>query len=190
MTIENLIKTIPPPAEPAYPYDGPWEHIQAQIGAQLPYDYKELLRLYGAGRFMRFFDIVGPTSPTAEGRLVNFMSAAHSSFIYDRQGSWFYDDPPLPIWPRPGGLLACGQTGWGDYIFWLTRGHVPEWPIVVWDRTREQLESFEYDLTDFLAEIAKGNIHSESFPGTWDPHPGGQAFMSAAAPWPGILSST
>lgn len=149
---------------------------------QLPQDYKELARLYGNGRFLEFFDIYTPRSPTTEGRLVNAVQMARSDFIYAAQGSHFFDLPPLPIWPRPGGLLACGQTANGDQIFWLTRGLVDEWPIVIWDRSCEEgirLHTFDCDLTDFLAEVAAGAIESEVFPGRWSPEAGGSAFRSS-----------
>jgi len=164
MTIENLVKVIPPPRDPIYAYDDGWDLYERVVHTPLPIDYKELMRLYGAGSFMEFFDICGPRSPTVPGKLEHVVSAAAIEFIQDIQGGFLFDDPPLPIWPRLGGLFACGWTWSGNYIFWLTRGLVSEWPIVIWDRNRQTLEHFEYDLTDFLAGVATGNIRSEIFP--------------------------
>ncbi len=167
MTIANLISAIPPPHKPTYAFSEPWDLVEGQLGSPLPIDYKELARLYGRGQFLAFFDIYTPKGPTLESRFFDAINIARATFLQEVQGSFIFDDPPLPIWPRPGGLLACGETGWGDYLFWLTRGPVEEWPIVLWSRERQQLESFEYDLTDFLAGVATGEIESASFPGKW-----------------------
>lgn len=184
MSIKNLIKAIPPPVEPTYAFDASWLHIEGGTGPLLPFDYKELIRLYGAGRFLGFFDICGPWSPTPEGRFDNIRTRARTDFVYAVQGSMIFDDPPLPIWPRPGGLMAFGETLSGGYLFWLTRGLVDEWPIVIWDWTHNELESFECDLTDFLAGVANGSIRSEKFPDTWRPDPTA-GFAVASPPWPG-----
>jgi hypothetical protein len=36
MTIEALIKAIPPPVLPAAPFEGPWEPLEYQLGTALP----------------------------------------------------------------------------------------------------------------------------------------------------------
>lgn len=177
MTIETLIKAVPPPAKPTYAFDEPWDTIQSQLTLQMPIDYKELVRLYGSGRFFEFFDIYAPRSPIASCRLIDAIQAVRSLFLQEVQGgSFIFDDPPLPLWPRPGGLLACGRTAWGDYLFWLTRGLPSEWPVVLWDRYQGQLTLFEYDLSDFLAGITNRTIGHDRIPGPTD----GPAFQSAS----------
>jgi hypothetical protein len=158
MTIENLLKVLPPPAEPFHVFEGPWEVIETQLRTRLPQDYKDLMRLYGAGLFAGFFAIYLPAGPTIGSCIVPTALGLQRSLI---------DDPSVPIYPRPGGLLVCGLTHNGEYICWLTRGSTPdEWPIVVWDvRPRceeEEYTTFECDLTDFIAGIiSRGNV----FPG-------------------------
>jgi hypothetical protein len=165
MTIENLTKVIPPPIAPTYRFRGEWESIEARIGLPLPQDYKDLVRLYGSGQFMNFYTVYVPTAPNKPGPFEHAIQAARHAFIYDMQGSLLLDDdPPLPIWPRKGGMLACGETGWGDLLFWLTRGDVSEWPVVIWDREKKTAATFEGD----LAGIWAGDVSADCLPYGWD----------------------
>lgn len=173
MTIETLIKALPPPLAPTYVFDGPWEPIEAAIGLRLPEDYKELARIYGSGTFMGFISIYDAVGPDPDCQLVPELSEVRRFF---RQ-YW----PDIPIYPQPGGLLACGSTNTGEYLFWLTRGLVSEWPIVVWDHDcleGEELELFEYDLTNFLAGLVTGEIRPRAFPEDMELQPGETAFES------------
>lgn len=148
MSIENLVKVLPPPTEPTGVFDGPWDVVERQLRTRLPQDYKDLIRLYGWGQFVGHFRLFHPIEPSGSNSLVPAVLRIQRSLA---------DDPTVPIYPRPGGLLACGLTYNGEYICWLTRGATPEeWPIVVWDvrpRSGEEFKTFECDLTDFIADI-------------------------------------
>lgn len=163
MTIQTLITAIPPPASPTYAFDGPWERIEAELGTPLPQDYKDLVRLYGGGGFMEYFIVNNPASPGPGGELI--------PEAYEVQKLFVEHHPHLPMYPKPGGLLVCGSSDNGEYLFWLTRGPVSEWPIVVWDHDCAQdkeLEVFECDLTDFIAGVVTGDIRPRAFPDDWD----------------------
>lgn len=183
MTIENLLKVLPPPVKPTYAFDGPWDVIEGQLRTRLPQDYKDLARLYGYGSFAGFFGIDVPAGPTRYSCLV------YKALMFQRA---LIKEQKIPIYPQVGGFLICGSTDNAEYIGWLTRGATPdEWPIVVWDaRPRseeEEFTTFECDLTDFIANII---VSGGVFPGydddeslAWvqqqppfepspDPHPG------------------
>lgn len=160
MTIENLIKAVPPPSEPFWAYKGPWGAIEGEIGVTLPPDYKDYIATYGAGQFMDFLSIYLPKSWTVHRRLGARVSeiAAMTREILLAGG----EEPPYPIWPDPGGLVAFGRTDSRDELFWLTRGEPKDWPVVVWDIGNEP-ELFECDMTDFLADLANGAIFKDVF---------------------------
>jgi len=176
MTIESLIKAVPPPAQPTYTFDGPWAPIEAELGTELPPDYKDLVRLYGSGRF--FLDWVGiytPLCPSAGGRLI--------PEVYVVQQFFLEYAPQFPMYPQPGGLLACGSTDTGEYILWLTRGPVSEWPIVVWDHDPadgKEIQLFECSITDYLAGIVTGNIPADGL----ELSDGELLFKPHPDPWP------
>jgi hypothetical protein len=176
MTIETLIKAVPPPAAPTYAFHGPWEPIEAELRTPLPQDYKDLIRLYGFGTFMGHLSVNGPTVPYDHCRLVPEAFAVQQMFVND--------SPHIRMYPQPGGLLACGNVQDVGYLFWLTRGPVDEWPIVIWDHDaseEDELKLFEFDLTDFLAGLITGDIPIDNSPENIEwfreqppfaPHPG------------------
>ncbi|MDB5434017.1 MAG: hypothetical protein JWR47_274 [Phenylobacterium sp.] len=157
MTIETLIAAIPPPAEPAGVFLGPWEPVEAEIGTALPRDYKDLVRVYGSGYYMEFFGIDVPRCPNLNIRLEHQVRLVSETFLYG-------DDVSYPLWPAPGGLLSFGGTDNGDSLFWLTRGAPADWGVVVWDRADLDFELFDCGLTSFLAGLATGEILPKAFP--------------------------
>jgi hypothetical protein len=177
MTIENLLKVAPPPAEPSAAFGGPWEPIEAQLGVVLPQDYKDFTRLYGLGDVLGFLGVNLPTCKSPYVRLIPEIAQTRHIF-HDPE------DFPYPLWPKRGGLLVCGRTDFGDYLFWLTRGPPDEWPIVVWGRGFQTIEHFECGLTDFLAGLIDGTIRPKEFPDDLDLVEGEAPFVSAPDTWP------
>ncbi|MFL5298465.1 MAG: SMI1/KNR4 family protein [Phenylobacterium sp.] len=159
MSIESLLEVVPPPQSPFEGFNGPWEPVEAELRLVLPPDYKDFVRLYGSGYFMEFLGICVPRTTNPNTRL-----EAYARVVCEAT----YEDDKLDclLWPRTGGLLPFGSTDNGDTLFWLTRGQPAEWPVVVWDRGLGDLESFECDLTDFLASLASGGILPKEFPET------------------------
>ncbi|MDO8379894.1 SMI1/KNR4 family protein [Phenylobacterium sp.] len=157
MTIENLIRVVPPPAAPDEAYLGPWEAIEADLGTPLPQDYKDFVRLYGCGDFMEFLGIHVPVFWSPYVRLQSEVRVICDT-LRDIQ------DRPYPLWPEPGGLLPFGKTDFGDYLLWLPRGPPDAWGVVVWDRGMGEFEAFDCGLTDFLAGLATGDIEPKEFP--------------------------
>jgi hypothetical protein len=156
MSIEALIKVVPPPAAPFEAFNGPWEPIEAQLKTALPPDYKDFVRVYGSGYWMQFFGIYVPRSRNPNVRLESQVPAICATF--------FDDENPYPLWPDPGGLIPVGQTDNGDYMFWLSQGPPADWGVVVWDRGLFGFERFDCDLTTFLARLATGEILPKEFP--------------------------
>jgi len=160
MTIENLIKAVPPPAATFEAFVGPWEEVEAELGTALPQDYKDFVRLYGRGYFMQFLGVAVPRSRNPNTRLelrVPRTSEAFRTFA----GS---EELPYPIWPAPGGLISFGSTDNGDELFWLAQGPPSDWRVVVWGRGLLEFEVFDCDLTDFLAGLATGTLLPKDFP--------------------------
>jgi hypothetical protein len=140
------------------PFTGPWEPVEAYLGTKLPQDYKDLVRLYGRGRFLEFLYVNLPGSPERRGSLEGELGLAREMINYGMP-------VPYAAWPEPGGLLNFGLTDFNDRLFWLRRGDPSDWRIVVWDRAFQKLETFDCGLTDFLAGLATGEIAPEGFSG-------------------------
>jgi len=160
MTIDALIKAIPPPDAPFEAYSGPWQPFEAALGTPLPQDYKDLVRLYGSGRFMGFFGIWVPVSRSPNLRLLSCVQAVTNMFRLMEELPY----PSYPLWPVVGGLLPFGSSDNGDEFFWLCQGAPADWRVVVWDRGMDVFEALDCDLTDFIARIATGENTPEAFP--------------------------
>lgn len=159
MTIENLIKAVPPPGAPFEAFDAPWGPIETAVGTPLPPDFKDFARLYGNGYFMEFMGIAAPRSSDRGVAYARWVGGICRDFRGLSQ--------PYALWPDPGGLFPVGATDNGDYIFWLPEGDVTAWRVVVWDRSGlldEEFEAFDCDLTDFLAGLATGEVTPKAFP--------------------------
>lgn len=157
MTIETLIKAVPPPAVPFEAYSGLWESVEAELRTSLPQDYKDFARLYGSGYFLEFLGISIPRSQNPNVCLVRYVREVCATFSQD-------EELPYALWPEPGGIIPFGGTDNGDYLFWLPRDGPAEWGVVVWDRGMQGFEAFDCDLTDFLAGLATGEIVPKEFP--------------------------
>ncbi|TAJ68635.1 MAG: hypothetical protein EPO51_27565 [Phenylobacterium sp.] len=158
MTIDALLSAVAPPAAPFQTFAGPWEPVEAYLGTELPPDYKDLARLYGRGQFMEFLTVNLPGDRGQRGSLEGELHMAREMINLGVSVRY-------PAWPDPGGLLNLGLTTFNDRLFWLPRGHPSEWRIVVWDRAFQNLETFDCDLTGFLAGLATGAIRPEGFEG-------------------------
>jgi hypothetical protein len=157
MTIERLTKIVRSPATPFEAYSGPWRPIEAELGTSLPPGYKDFVRLYGVGAFMEFLWICVPVSSNRHMRLAYQACAVTSIFRVTEK-------PPYPLWPDPGGLLPLGTTGAGDELFWLCQGPPADWGVVVWGHEARDFETFDCDLTDFLAGLVTRTRAPKAFP--------------------------
>jgi len=157
MTSEALIRAVPPPAESVQAFTGPWEPVEAYLGTELPSDYKDIAQLYGRGRFMDFVTINLPGDRDRRGSLEGELHMAREMINLGVSVRY-------PAWPDPGGLLNIGFTALNDRLFWLPRGAPSEWRVVVWDRASRNFETFDCDLTDFIAGLVNGAIRPEGFP--------------------------
>lgn len=176
MTIENLIKVIPPPKAPISAFGGPWEPVEAEIGTMLPQDYKDLSRLYGHGKFLQFLVVHSPICRSPYGRLAPTIRSERE----------FFGDNELPyrLWPEAGGLLLCGGTDFMDHLYWLPRGPPDKWRMVQWGRGFQEFEAFDCDLTDFIAGLVTGEIQPKDFPGPLDGFEDEELFTSWPDRWP------
>ncbi|WP_304171722.1 SMI1/KNR4 family protein [Phenylobacterium aquaticum] len=157
MTIENLLKVIPPPAEPFEAFLGTWELIEGDLGTRLPQDYKDFVRLYGSGRFLEFMGVDVPRSRNPNLRL-------ETKVYWLCHGLGPLEFLPHPMWPAEGGMIPFGGTDNGDYLLWIARGAPDDWPVAIWNLRDGAFEVIERDLTDFLAGLATGEITTGMLP--------------------------
>lgn len=160
MTLAQLIEVITPPATPFEAFNGPWETVEAELGTALPKDYKEFVRVYGAGQMMGFFGIDVPRSANINTRL-----EVQARLVGDIFRTMYDDDEDAPywFWPERKGLLPFGSTDNGDYLFWHMLGEPDEWRVVVWERGLQEFEALDCGLVEFLLQLATGKFIPDAF---------------------------
>lgn len=158
MSIENLIRVVPPPERPGDPFAGPWREVESKLGTVLPADYKAFVRRFGLGYFMEYLRVWTPRAFDSDWRLEQ--AAPRAIEVLGEE-----HDFPFPLWPQPAGLLPFGSTLDGDFLAWVTSGSPDDWHVAVLDRGMgfNEAHVFRCDLTDFLAGLATGQIDPPSF---------------------------
>src|SRR5678816_1727154 len=112
MSLQELIKIVPPPRSPVNSgTSAAWSEIEAHLGIVLPNDYREFVTSYGSGEFTgAYIEVYSPFSGNYEAlvdltiRLKNDSSVP----VYDQDsGSSFAFFPELP------GLYPWGRDDQG-----------------------------------------------------------------------------
>ena len=160
MTIGRLMAVVPPPAAPSEAFRGPWGPVEAEIGRELPPDYKDFVRLYGGGHFFAGAVLINVARATTLGARLEWQVP----LVCDTFTALGDERISYRLWPEVDGLIPLGGTNGGDYIFWLPEGEPAAWKVVVWGRGLGSLEVFDCDVTDFLAGLASGEIMPKEFP--------------------------
>ncbi len=164
MGLERLRSIVPPPAEPLEPGlpDG-WPQVEAELGTELPDDFKRFTELYGSGKFDDFLYLLNPFAADPAGNLVGSRDTMLEAYAETR--AKFPDRLPLPPWPEPGGLLPLGRSDNGNELYWLTEGQPARWPVVAFAGRSTQHEVHPHPVTEFLALLLSGELETSVFPG-------------------------
>lgn len=161
MSLSALLTVLPAPQHPSeVPTPETWSDTERQLG-QLPEDYKAFLGRFGTGTIGDFIGILNPASKNPHLNLLVKGRAILSALIELRDGG---EPCPYPLFPDPGGLLPFGVTDNGDMLLWLTAGEPRRWSVVVNAGREPTYETFECDMTDFVAGILTGRLHCSVFP--------------------------
>lgn len=167
---QRLLDLMPPPPDVTAT---PWDEIAGEIELPLPGDYKWFCATYGGGRINQpkgskrgaWFEIFAPSQvgtkvlrPGLQG-LVDYHMRDFYEIFYDADES-IWPEGPLPVYPEPGGVLAWGQSEWGDSLFWSTADPNPDnWPVVAWMRHTGEPVFPECGMVEFLLRVFR-----EEFP--------------------------
>jgi hypothetical protein len=154
MSIEALMKVAPPPEMTFGNFDGPWEPLEAALGATLPQDYKDLVRVYGVGEFLEYFRVHLPGCDNEAFHFENTIASLGRVMADD-------DDFPYVLWPEMNGLIIAGSTMDGDLLFWRRSGPAQDLSIIYWDSIGCQ--EFDCSLTEFLTNLITGELLPERF---------------------------
>jgi hypothetical protein len=163
MDLEWLRSIAPPPDEPLEPgVPDQWPRVEADLGTELPEDFKRFTELYGSGKFDDFLYLLNPFAEDPAGNLVTGRDLMLEGYAETR--GKFPDRLPLPPWPEPGGLLPLGRSDNGNELYWLTDGKPASWSVVAFAGRSTDYEVHRHPVTEFLALLLSGELDTDVFP--------------------------
>ncbi|MGZ3424633.1 MAG: SMI1/KNR4 family protein [Polyangiales bacterium] len=124
---------LAPPSRHFVPLEG-LAAAEKALGTSLPGEYRAIVELYGAGAFLDFTRVAGPSWIVSEGMKV--LEGERSL------RARFPQQYPYPLWPEPGGLLPFGTTDNGNRLFFETKGAPDAWRVIVWAPRDEEHDVF------------------------------------------------
>lgn len=156
--LDTLIRLCPPP-NPAMTID--WNGTEAELGTRLPDDYKALAERYGPGTFCDYLTLYHPHGVTEYVNLTGPMPGRIRSQLRTD-----YDHGTHPVPYDPDHLFACGVTGNGEYLFWISEpADEPErWQVAVNEARGPVWFTYEGDITGFLVSVLTGRTQVPQFP--------------------------
>ncbi|MFE3139169.1 histone-like nucleoid-structuring protein Lsr2 [Streptomyces scopuliridis] len=156
--LEALVRLCPPP-NPAMHIN--WNGIEATLGMPVPEDYKALADRYGPGTFYDYLTLYHPHGPTEYVNLTGPMPARIRAQLRTD-----YDRGTHPVPYDPDHLFACGVTGNGEYLFWITDPVTDSsrWRIAVNEARGPRWFTYDGTLTGFLVSVLTGETRVPQFP--------------------------
>lgn len=162
----DLTKIVPPPGHPEFngrPED--WGDVERTLGMELPDDYKKLVNIYGTGGFFEFIYPLTPFAPNAAFNLLSRDTYRLLSAYEEGRNEYPQYSPPFHAYPHETGLFPWATTANGDTLFWLRDGGPNDWTVVLCDsKFSERHDHFKLNASDFLTQLALGQIESTVFP--------------------------
>lgn len=169
MSLDELCKLIPPPAEPfEIGNKTKWSKVEKSLGTKLPSDYKDLVDNYGSGAMGGFYNILNPFGAESAGNLLHRFKT-YSKTLAEQHDS----DPenwPYAPFPQVPGLIPWGNDSNGNTYYWLVKPKTKpdDWTVVLNDC--ETFEEYAGSMTDYLVAVFKGKVDAlaGNFPGEGD----------------------
>ncbi len=162
-----LAQIITPPAMPVEAGTAKkWEKCEQRLGLKLPQSFKTLLDQFGTGSFNQFLYLYNPFAEEQEQNLFDVLDLLH---VVDAQAR--HAEPgwtmvwPFRLYPASAGLLPWGNAGSLDLIFFWQTGGLPEtWPIIFYDLSTGEYETWKKSVPEFLSALFTSQIESVFFP--------------------------
>ena len=153
--LKTLAGLLPPPQTPTG-HERTWESIENELNLILPSDYKRFIDLYGSGCIMAAGGALASIviyNFRCIPNVVKWVAAATNRYKDARNNG---HDLPYGDYPNPGGLLAWGTDGEGDFWNWRTLGGPEDWDIVLYHFSTNQMILREgKNFTQVLIELLK-----------------------------------
>ncbi|MFJ2058723.1 SMI1/KNR4 family protein [Streptomyces sp. NPDC087908] len=124
--LDRLLAIVPAPDEPR---TKSWDEVERTIGFTLPWDYKELVRVYGGGHWDDYLYVLEPGCPNDGYDL----AAWARNQAEDLEGLWEFEQKPVELEAEEAPVIPWAVTDNGECLYWLVLPGVPpeRWTVMV-----------------------------------------------------------
>ncbi|MFF3878854.1 SMI1/KNR4 family protein [Streptomyces sp. NPDC001978] len=124
----------------------PWAEIEAELGTELPCEYKQLCQAFGVGWFSQVVTVLC----SDETRVADLLRMWRGLLEDDDPSDGPFAPYPIHVPGTTGGLIPWG-TGAEEMFFWhVTDGAVNAWPVLAKAKDSEYWHRYEMTATEFL----------------------------------------
>jgi hypothetical protein len=141
--LDELISLVPPPDEPPPAVD--WDAAHAELGVELPADYRALAERYGAGSIAGL-QLLVPGHPNRYADLLRQVEPQRWALQY-------LIDQGIEQPYAAGELLPWGIDESGNVAWWHMTG---SWPVVANEARGEDWQRFDGGAVAFVVAILSG----------------------------------
>ncbi|MEU0741863.1 SMI1/KNR4 family protein [Streptomyces sp. NPDC006134] len=155
--LPSLAQVLPCPTEP--PERSNWQEAEEILQTSLPSDFKDLIDVYGAGLIDDYLLLAAPGCPNDVYDLIKLTNERTEA----NRSLWEFEDAPIEMQDEGNRLICWATTDNGEYLYWLVQpDDDPEKRcLMLNDASGETWERFDMTVTQFLAAVLTGDIHSE-----------------------------
>jgi hypothetical protein len=147
MWVDALLRAIGRDARDAAQ---PWAEIEAELGTELPSDYKQLCQAFGVGEFSQAVSVLCADETRVADPLRKWRRLLESDDSSDSPFAPYRIHVP----GTTGGLIPWGISRAADKFFWqVTDSAVDTWPVLAKMEDAEDWDRYEMTATEFLYRI-------------------------------------
>jgi hypothetical protein len=138
-----------------------WDAAEAEIGAQVPGDYKELIDRAGPVIIDEWLCLFGPASDNRNSDIAILVEERERAWVKFRESGI---ELPEKYFAAGGRLLAFAAVE-ANYFFWHARRGVSseDWGVVIVDADLEDWYEFELSATECIYKVLVGEIQLDPF---------------------------
>lgn len=155
--VHDLTRVMTPPRQGGEEVD--WVHIEREFHIPFPRDFRDFVRIFGAGSLDDYLAILAPVPGN------NYIDLIQSSRNFLETLNGVREALPAemiyPLESRVGGLVKWAGNEDGDLCFWIASGVDPNaWKVAVYSRTFNDWTEYDCGFAAFLVRIVTREIDS------------------------------
>lgn len=144
----KLTTFLPPPSPPRPPVS--WETTEAELGIELPAEYKRLYGVYGDVLWCNAFRLLGPSADEWDDLAARTRRARGDLLVPDQMVPQWQAAVPPGVSIEPAQLIQWGAHEGGDYLLWYPGPDSAVWTIILTNVHQSQWFFTAMPVTEFL----------------------------------------